>query len=150
MNRPASITTTTAGGVQRWATGVYTSDGAGNIKSMGTHTFAYDKVSKLTAANLYLEPTSSTSLRFQTFSYDAFGNLQSIAGSSARSTPTCSSTNRLTAATCDAQGNVTTWIADSRGEAELAIALLEKGQDFRGRPPRLGGSTSPKANRSRA
>jgi RHS repeat-associated protein len=81
-----------------------------NIRLMGTHTFGYGKVSRLTAANLYLEPTSSTSLRFQTFSYDAFGNLQSIAGSSARSTPTSASTNRLAApATYDAQGNVTSW-----------------------------------------
>jgi hypothetical protein len=109
MRRPASITVTTPASALRWSSGSYAYDGAGNIKTIGTHTFTYDKVSRLTAANLYLEPTSSTTLRTQTFGYDAFGNLLTIGGSSARNTPTAPSTNRLTTATYDASGNVTTW-----------------------------------------
>jgi hypothetical protein len=77
--------------------------------AIGTHTFTYDKVSRLTAANLYLEPTASTTLRTQTFGYDAFGNLLAFGGSSARNTPTAPGTNHLTGATYDASGNVTTW-----------------------------------------
>jgi RHS repeat-associated protein len=76
---------------------------------LGTHIFTYDKVSRLTAANLYLEPTASTTLRTQTFGYDAFGNLLTFAGSSARNTPTAPGTNHLTGATYDASGNVIAW-----------------------------------------
>jgi hypothetical protein len=94
---------------RRWTSGTYTYDGAGNVKAIGTHTFTYDKVSRLTAANLYLEPTASTTLRTQTFGYDAFGNLLTFGGSSARNTPTAPGSNHLTGATYDASGNVTTW-----------------------------------------
>jgi RHS repeat-associated protein len=49
-------------------------------------------------------------LRTQSFTYDAFGNLQSIAGSVARNTPTSATTNRLTGAVAyDAAGNLTSW-----------------------------------------
>jgi hypothetical protein len=65
----------------------------------GAQTFAYDKVSRLTAANLYLEPTSPATLRTQNYTFDAFGNLKSITGSSARDTPTTSSINQLSAGT---------------------------------------------------
>ena len=109
MRRPASITVTTPASAVRWSTGAYTYDGAGNVKAIGTHTFTYDKVSRLTASNQYLEPTSSATLRTQTFTYDPFANLLAIGGSSARNTPTAPSTNRLTTATYDASGNVTTW-----------------------------------------
>jgi len=109
MPRPASITVTTPASAVRWSTGSYAYDGAGNVKTVGTHTFTYDKVSRLTASNQYLEPTSSTTLRTQTFGYDAFGNLLTIGGSSARNTPTSASTNRLTGGTYDTSGNLIGW-----------------------------------------
>jgi RHS repeat-associated protein len=109
MRRPASISVTTPTSVSRWTSGTYNYDGAGNVKAIGTHTFTYDKVSRLTAANLYLEPTASTTLRTQTFGYDAFGNLLTFGGSSARNTPTAPGSNHLTGAAYDASGNVTTW-----------------------------------------
>ncbi len=109
MRRPASITTTTPTSVARWSTGGYAYDGAGNVKTIGTHTFTYDKVSRLTASNQYLEPTASTTLRTQSFTYDAFGNLLTFGGSSARNTPTAPQTNHLTGATYDPSGNVATW-----------------------------------------
>ena len=90
--------------MRRVGSGTYTYDGAGNVKAIGTHTFTYDKVSRLTAANLYLEPTPSTRLRTQTFGYDAFGNLLTFGGSSARNTPTTPGTNHLTGATYGARG----------------------------------------------
>jgi RHS repeat-associated protein len=109
MRRPASVTTTTPASAVRWSTGAYAYDGAGNVKTIGTHTFTYDKVSRLTASNQYLEPTASTTLRTQTFTYDAYGNLLTFGGSSARNTPTAPQTNHLTGATYDASGNVTAW-----------------------------------------
>jgi RHS repeat-associated protein len=109
MRRPGSITATAPGGAVRWATGAYSYDGAGNVKAIGTHTFTYDKVSRLKTATLFLEPTSSTTQRTQTYTYDAFGNLQAIGGSSARNTPTSSATNRLTSGGYDAAGNLTSW-----------------------------------------
>ncbi|HEY7214041.1 MAG TPA: RHS repeat-associated core domain-containing protein, partial [Thermoanaerobaculia bacterium] len=109
MRRPGSITVTSSAGAQLWATGAYGYDGAGNVKAIGTHTFAYDKVSRLKSANLYLEPTGSATLRTQAYTYDAFGNIQSIGGSSARNTPTSSATNRLTSGGYDAAGNLTSW-----------------------------------------
>jgi hypothetical protein len=43
MRRPSSISVTTPSAVVRWATGTYGYDGVGNVKSIGTHTFVYDK-----------------------------------------------------------------------------------------------------------
>ena len=107
--RPASITVTNPASAALWSTGAYAYDGAGNVKAIGTHTFTYDKVNRLTAANVYLEPTSSTTLRTQSYTYDAFGNVLTVGGGSARNTPTAPSTNRLTGATYDAAGNTLTW-----------------------------------------
>ncbi|HEX6898270.1 MAG TPA: RHS repeat-associated core domain-containing protein [Thermoanaerobaculia bacterium] len=109
MRRPASIAVTTSGGAVRWSTGAYAYDGAGNVKTIGTHAFTYDKVSRLKSANLYLEPNGSTNLRSQTFTYDAFGNLLAIGGHAGRNTPTTPGTNRLALASYDASGNVTSW-----------------------------------------
>ncbi|HEX4496051.1 MAG TPA: hypothetical protein VIE43_10330, partial [Thermoanaerobaculia bacterium] len=109
MRRPASVTTTTPASAVRWSTGAYAYDGVGNVKTIGTHTFTYDKVSRLTASNQYLEPTASTTLRTQTFTYDPYGNLLTFGGSSARNTPTTPQTNHLTGAAYDASGNVTSW-----------------------------------------
>ncbi len=109
MRRPASIAVTTSGGAVRWSTGSYAYDGAGNVKTIGTHAFTYDKVSRLKSANLYLEPNGSTNLRSQTFTYDAFGNLLAVGGHAGRNTPTTPGTNRLALASYDTSGNVTSW-----------------------------------------
>jgi hypothetical protein len=46
----------------------------------------------------------------QSYPFDAFGNLQAIAGTSGRGTPTSSQTNRLSGAVIyDAAGNLTAW-----------------------------------------
>lgn len=42
MKRPASIITTTAGGVQRWATGAYAYDAQGNVTTWHGNQYEYD------------------------------------------------------------------------------------------------------------
>src|SRR5947209_12476874 len=49
-----------------WSSGAYVYDGAGNIKKIGSDTFAYDGVSRLTSATV----RGIT----QSYTYDAFGN----------------------------------------------------------------------------
>jgi RHS repeat-associated protein len=108
MPRPASIKVQN-GATTRWDTGSYAYDGAGNVKAIGTHNFTYDALSRLTAATLYLEPTSSVTQRTQSYNYDVYGNIQSFAGSSGLTTMTSSATNRLTNAAYDSAGNMTGW-----------------------------------------
>jgi tetratricopeptide (TPR) repeat protein len=90
----------------RWSTGAYGYDGAGNVKAIGTHTFIYDKVSRLKTGNLYLEPNGSTTLRTQTYTFDAFGNILAVGGNGAHNTPTTSATNHLSSGNYDASGNL--------------------------------------------
>jgi len=86
-------------------------DGAGNIKSFGSRLFAYDRVSRLKEANL--QPFSKA----QTYTFDSFGNLNSITTTDTTdpqnpvTTPrpigVSTATNRLTGASYDGSGNVT-------------------------------------------
>jgi RHS repeat-associated protein len=110
LRRPASITTT-FGGANRWSTGTYSYDGAGNVTKMGATTwFLYDKVSRLVTGNLDLAPTGTGTQRQQTYTFDPFGNLTTIGGASGRTTPTNPETNRLSGAVSyDAAGNLTVW-----------------------------------------
>jgi hypothetical protein len=82
MRRPASIAVTTVGGATRWSTGAYTYDGAGNVKSIGTHAFGYDKGSRLTSVSLYLEPTSSVTpvaqSYFESYTDEEFSSEQAL------------------------------------------------------------------------
>lgn len=111
MQRPASIATTTASAVQRWSTGNYAYDGAGNVKTIGSSAFAYDRVSRLTSATLVLDPVGAANLRNQSYTYDAYGNLLSMAGSVGRTTPTHAASNRMNSAgtNYDLAGNVIAW-----------------------------------------
>jgi YD repeat-containing protein len=52
--------------------GSYAYDGAGNVTSIGTDLFAYDRVSRLTEADLQGQAAS------QGYGFDSFGNLTSI------------------------------------------------------------------------
>ncbi len=103
--RPSGITaansTTTL-----WTAGTHGYDGAGNLKSVGTQTFVYDSLSRITQGNL----TGGS----QSYTYDNYGNVQSITTAGALlNTPTSSTTNRLTAGTYDAGGNLTAWNGNS-------------------------------------
>jgi RHS repeat-associated protein len=101
MMRPAGMTST-LGATTLWTAGTYAYDGAGSVKATGTQTYVYDSLGRITQGNL---PGST-----QSYSYDNYGNLQSITTDmSVQNTPTSSSTNRLTAGTYDAAGNLTAW-----------------------------------------
>jgi RHS repeat-associated protein len=99
--RPSSLTAV-RGGTTLWNTGTYTFDGAGNVKATGSQTYVYDSLSRIVQGNL---PGST-----QSYTYDNYGNLQTITtGGSLQNTPTSSATNRLTGASYDAAGNLTAW-----------------------------------------
>jgi hypothetical protein len=109
IRRPSSLAAT--GPYARWSSGTYSYDGAGNIKAIGPSTFTYDPVSRLVSASLNDGPTGTGTQKQQSYTFDPFGNLQAIAGTSGRSTPTNSQTNRLSSAAVsyDAAGNLTAW-----------------------------------------
>ena len=108
MRRPSSLAAT--GPWASWSSGGYSYDGAGNVKAIGTSWFTYDAVSRLVSSTLFDGPTGGGNQKQQSYAFDAFGNLQSIGGTSGRATPTSSQTNRLSgAAGYDAAGNLTSW-----------------------------------------
>lgn len=99
--RPADMSAV-KGTTTLWAAGAYDYDGAGNVKAIGAQTYVYDTLSRVLQGNL---PGSS-----QSYTYDNYGNLQTITtAGSLVNTPTSSSTNRLTAGGYDAAGNLTSW-----------------------------------------
>jgi RHS repeat-associated protein len=61
--------------------------------------------------HVYDGATGGGTQKWQSYSYDAFGNILAIAGTSGRSTPTSVATNRLngTGTSYDAAGNLTAW-----------------------------------------
>ena len=79
-------------------TGSYSYDAAGNILSIGTWDYAYDDLGRLTSAD-------HPSYGARGYTYDDFGNLAELGG---RTIPVSWSTNRLTSATYDRRGNLTT------------------------------------------
>ncbi|HEY0781755.1 MAG TPA: RHS repeat-associated core domain-containing protein [Thermoanaerobaculia bacterium] len=105
MRRPLSIG---AAGTTSWSSGNYAYDGAGNIKAIGSATFLYDPVSRLVASTQYdLFGTA----KVQNYTFDPFGNLTAITGTSGRNVPIDPYTNRLTGAgvAYDAMGQLTAW-----------------------------------------
>jgi RHS repeat-associated protein len=106
--RPSSFAAT--GAYASWSSGAYSYDGSGNVKTIGTSWFTYDPVSRVVSSTLFDGSTGGGNQKQQSYTFDAFGNLQSIAGTIGRSTPTSSQTNRLTGAVAyDAAGNLTGW-----------------------------------------
>lgn len=115
MARPARIevkSNPSEGTVTHWNSGAYAFDGSGNIVGMGRNYFIYDAVNRIKSAGVLPTIDNTGAHTVQGFSYDAFGNLQSMSAPSpfGRSTPTSSSTNRLQGtATYDLAGNLTGW-----------------------------------------
>jgi RHS repeat-associated protein len=89
-----------------WQSGEYRYDGAGNIIGIGNDSYVYDSVSRLSHA---VVNTANES-----YVYDAFGNLvtKTTDGRLETVPPVDSSTNRITTASYDTAGNMT-----SSGEA---------------------------------
>ncbi|HEX4956000.1 MAG TPA: RHS repeat-associated core domain-containing protein, partial [Thermoanaerobaculia bacterium] len=110
-SRPGKIEVKDGIGATLWTSGDYRYDGAGNITEMGGSWFHYDGVSRLVEAHVTTDPWSSGGLLAQTYSFDAFGNLQGISGASGHATPTSKTNNRLTSAGYDNRGNLTTWLS---------------------------------------
>jgi RHS repeat-associated protein len=113
--RPASITASKAG-VTMWTTGAYQYDGTGNVWKMGTSWYEYDSLSRVKTGVVFPDPLGAGTQQKQTYSYDNYGNVLSVATqiganpATTRSTPTSSSTNRLTGTVAyDAAGNLTSW-----------------------------------------
>ncbi len=109
MRRPSSEGA--AGSFASWSSGAYTYDGSGNITRIGTSSYTYDSVSRLTSGTIFDGPTGGGTQKTQSYTFDSFGNLTNIAGTSGRATPTNSSTNRLNGpgTVYDAAGNLTNW-----------------------------------------
>lgn len=115
MARPASITAARSGATL-WTTGAYQYDGTGNIWKMGPSWYEYDSLSRVKTGTVFPDPLGTGTQQKQTYAFDNYGNLQSIATqiganpASTRNTPASASTNRLTGAVgYDAAGNLTSW-----------------------------------------
>lgn len=108
MTRPASIIT--AGADVNWVSGTHAYDGAGNLVKVGTAWYLYDKVGRVTTGTVFDLPDGGGAQKQQTYTYDSFGNLTAIGGTSGRMVPVNSLTNRLAGtAAYDLAGNLTAW-----------------------------------------
>jgi RHS repeat-associated protein len=115
MARPSSITASLSGATL-WATGAYQYDGTGNLWKIGPSWYQYDSLSRVNVGTVFPNPVGTGTQQQQTYSFDDYGNLQSIATQIGAGTPvsrntaTSPSTNRLTGAVSyDAAGNLTSW-----------------------------------------
>ncbi|MEO8197599.1 MAG: RHS repeat-associated core domain-containing protein [Thermoanaerobaculia bacterium] len=107
MARPMTIDVKNAANTVLWQSGTYGYDGGGNIKTLGTDQFRYDKYSRLVEARL-----NSLGVPIQTYGFDVFGNMTSVTtGSTTETFPLEGVTNRLSSmsSTYDAGGNLLAW-----------------------------------------
>jgi RHS repeat-associated protein len=117
MIRPAAISTqkTTDGSVL-WTTGAYLYDGSGNVRKIGTGSFVYDSLSRLTSGTVLPDRLGIGAPQSQSQTFDSYGNITGVTTNSVlRNTPTSTTTNRLSAAgtNYDAAGNLTGWSGNS-------------------------------------
>jgi len=113
MRRPLSIGAT-YGAQVRWNSYEYQYDGAGNVVKMGAAVSLYQLNGRLYYHKLFTGPVQDGEPVEQTTHYDEFGNIQAFTWpSGGRNTPTSVTTNRLTGATYDAAGNMTSWSGNS-------------------------------------
>jgi hypothetical protein len=113
MRRPSALSSA-KNGAPLWSSGTYKYDGSGNVIKTGNGYFLYDRVSRLIEGRVYVGTQGDGAQNWQSYTYDPFGNNQSIGGTSGRTTPTSSSTNRLNGAgtVYDSAGNLTNWNAN--------------------------------------
>jgi len=93
LARPASFS---SGAPNNFATGSYVYDGGGNIVAIGTNTYAYDTLSRITSGTVNSQN--------KTFAYDIYGNLNPSGVNPAN--------NQLTAGTYGARGNLTSLLVN--------------------------------------
>ena len=109
MARPLAIQSAVGNGSPLWSTGSFSFDGAGNITEIGASWFLYDGVSRLKQSAVSTNQNGGGQQFQQSYGFDAFGNLLAMTGTSAQSTPTSASTNRLIGGTYDNAGNLVAW-----------------------------------------
>lgn len=110
MRRPASYST--SGATLNWSSGAYAYDGAGNVAAIGSNSYLYDPVSRLTSASQYTNPTTpgSGGPATQNAAYDIYGNITSLTTNGQGQTlTTAPATNRLSSASYDSAGSMTGW-----------------------------------------
>lgn len=109
MRRPSSLAA--SGPFASWSSGAYGYDGAGNVKTIGSSWFTYDKLSRVTVGTVFDGATGGGNPKQQTYTFDSFGNLTAIGGSPGRNIPTNATTNRLSSPgnSYDAAGNLKMW-----------------------------------------
>jgi RHS repeat-associated protein len=112
--RPFEIKTTNVANGGDWSTGLYAYDGAGNISSIGTIDYRYDRLHRFLE-----EKVENAVFSEQVAQFDNFGNLtQLTTGGNTRPLPTSATTNRLTGGpTYRATGALTGITID--GEAQV-------------------------------
>jgi len=119
MQRVASIATSGVTPPQdNWSTGSFAYDGAGNVTSIGSDSFEYDTVSRLTRGSLWVNGI----LKQQESTFDAFGNVTSTFTTDwlLQSFGVTTATNRLSAAGYDSAGNMTVWGTFTYGYDKLS------------------------------
>jgi RHS repeat-associated protein len=113
MARPRALSAQHAGLTDLWTSGDYGFDGAGNITKMGSSWFYYDRLSRVKSANVDDSGfDGGGDVRWQTYSYDPFGNLTNIVGDApehSRNVAVDPQTNHLNGANAlyDGAGNQT-------------------------------------------
>ena len=123
------------GGNRNWDSGPYAYDGAGNVTEMGTDWFLYDEVGRIVEAQV-VDPSYLGGIQHgQSYAYDRYGNLLQIQTyadgllQETRSLSVFASSNRLSAATYDAAGNLTTWGDESYTYGSLGEMLRRSNLD---------------------
>lgn len=112
LARPAAIRTSGVVNGPVWDSGAYSYDGAGNVKAIGGSSFRYDAFGRLAFASLATGISGLGGNVTQQYTYDSFGNLTQLAGSSptfSLSVPADPVTNRLAGGVYDDAGNLRQW-----------------------------------------
>lgn len=111
LRRPQEIfATRDADGLGMWTTGLYRYDGSGNVWKAGSAAYEYDSLSRLTRGTVFPGAHGGGTAHTQSYTYDDYGNITGITTQgSLVVTPTTVATNRLSAASYDAAGNLTAW-----------------------------------------
>lgn len=114
LRTPVSVTPAAA--PPAWSTGIYQYDSSGNIKSMGTDSFAYDAVGRVVR--------STVQGQLESYTFDPYGNLRQL-GNIALTVNEATNrlteaTDRITAFAYDGVGNMT---GDGRGRTYHYDAL---------------------------
>jgi RHS repeat-associated protein len=90
-----------------WGPKSYTYDGSGNIKTVGSDSFAYDSAGRLIQATVN---STAGGTKSESYKYDAFGNLieKAVSGTNPVAIPVDPGSNRVQGVSYDPAGNATT------------------------------------------